>query len=78
MLVNYLGESTFQNGIRDYLQQFKYKNAKTQDLWNSLEKAAGGKPVAQLMKSWTRQMGVLLIRLTKSYLTCLVPCHLGH
>ena len=58
MLVNYLGEKDFQTGMRNYLQEFKYRNARTVDLWNNLEKAANGKPVAKLMESWTRQMGV--------------------
>jgi aminopeptidase N len=58
MLVNYLGEDVFRTGIRSYLKQFKYKNARTQDLWSALEVAAKGKPVAKLMQSWTRQVGV--------------------
>jgi aminopeptidase 2 len=57
MLVNYLGEKDFQTGIRNYLQKFKYSNARTRDLWEALSAAAGGKPVADLMNSWTRQMG---------------------
>lgn len=57
MLNDYLTESVFRDGIRAYLKQFKYSNAKTMDLWRALEKASG-KPVAQLMHTWTRKDGV--------------------
>ncbi|KAI3640726.1 hypothetical protein MIR68_001604 [Amoeboaphelidium protococcarum] len=56
MLANYLGEKDFQTGVCNYLQQFKYRNAQTKDLWAALE-AASGKPVGKLMTSWTRQVG---------------------
>jgi aminopeptidase N len=55
--VSFLGEDKFRQGIRDYLQKFKYRNAKTQDLWEALS-AASGKPVGKVMHTWTRQMGV--------------------
>jgi aminopeptidase N len=36
MLVKFLGEDIFQNGMRSYLNKYKYQNAKTSDLWASL------------------------------------------
>ena len=36
MLHSVLGEETFTRGIRVYMQTYKYNNACTQDLWNSL------------------------------------------
>lgn len=41
MLCNYLGEETFQKGLRIYLKRFQYSNAVTVDLWNSLSEASG-------------------------------------
>ncbi len=57
MLVAHLGEDKFQQGIRNYLKKFKYRNADTKDLWDALS-GASGKPVAEVMHSWTRKMGV--------------------
>lgn len=40
MLFNYLGEERFREGLRLYLKEFKFSNAVTKDLWNSLGKAS--------------------------------------
>jgi aminopeptidase 2 len=57
MLVNYLGEDTFKKGIQEYLKLHKYGNASTADLWTSLADASG-KPVHDMMSSWTEHVGV--------------------
>lgn len=36
MLRHFLGDDVFQRGIVQYLKKFKYKNAKNEDLWDSL------------------------------------------
>uniref|UniRef100_A0A2K5HZD1 Aminopeptidase n=2 Tax=Colobus angolensis palliatus TaxID=336983 RepID=A0A2K5HZD1_COLAP len=36
MLKDFLGEEKFQKGIIQYLKKFSYRNAKNDDLWNSL------------------------------------------
>uniref|UniRef100_A0A8C5LXC1 Aminopeptidase n=1 Tax=Leptobrachium leishanense TaxID=445787 RepID=A0A8C5LXC1_9ANUR len=41
---------------KEYLKNFKFKNAKTDDFWESLAQASG-KPVKEVMDTWTRQMG---------------------
>lgn len=41
MLCNYLGEESFQKGLRAYLKKFQYSNAVTNDLWDSLSEASG-------------------------------------
>lgn len=56
MLVNFLGEKVFQEGMRFYLKNHKYGNAKTSDLWESLTWASG-QPVASIMNSWTKIIG---------------------
>lgn len=47
--------------MNDYLTKFKYSNAFTEDLWEYLGKASG-KPVAEVMSSWTKQMGYPVIK----------------
>ncbi|PJF20032.1 Peptidase M1, membrane alanine aminopeptidase domain-containing protein [Paramicrosporidium saccamoebae] len=56
MLVTYLGEETFQKGLRKYLKKHQYQNAKTQDLWFSLSEASG-QSVNDIMNAWTRIIG---------------------
>ncbi|KAH7668119.1 CRE-PAM-1 protein, partial [Aphelenchoides avenae] len=41
MLCNYLGEATFQKGMRTYLDRFQYNNAVTKDLWQAFSEASG-------------------------------------
>jgi aminopeptidase N len=60
MLENYLGEETFRDGIRRYMQAHALSNATTADLWQALE-AASGQPVAAIAAAYTEQAGVPLI-----------------
>ena len=61
MLATYLGEKDFKQGLRDYLKKYSHKNAKTEDLWRSLEKASG-KPVRDFMKNWTSKSGYPMVK----------------
>ena len=56
MLEHYLGEETFRKGLSVYLKKYAYQNAKTLDLWKTLEKVSG-KPVRAVMASFTQQEG---------------------
>ena len=47
--------------MNDYLTKFKYNNAFTEDLWEALGKASG-KPVSDVMTTWTKQMGYPVIK----------------
>jgi aminopeptidase 2 len=60
MLNTFLGGELFMNGVRSYLQAFKYKNTMTADLWHHLSQASG-QDVASLMRSWTKEMGYPLV-----------------
>jgi len=59
MLVTYLGLPAFQEGIRSYLKQHTYGNAKTADLWEAL-----GDKASQMMPAWTKQTGYPVIALS--------------
>lgn len=61
MLANYLGEKDFRDGLRYYLKTHAYKNTKTTDLWQALEKVSK-KPVTEIMKNWTLKPGYPLIQ----------------
>jgi aminopeptidase N len=61
MLEAYLGEETFREGIRAYMQKHQYSNTTTVDLWSALGKASG-KPVAKIASDWTSQAGFPIIK----------------
>lgn len=63
MLEEYLGEEIFREGLKHYMNKFKYDNADTDDLWNSMEEISK-KPVKKLMHSWTKQEGYPIISAT--------------
>ena len=60
MLEAYLGEDAFRRGVSEYLHRFRYANARTEDLWESLERASGA-PVRQLMSPWTDRPGLPVV-----------------
>ncbi|XP_077862985.1 puromycin-sensitive aminopeptidase isoform X1 [Saccoglossus kowalevskii] len=63
MLHDYIGDEDFKNGMNHYLSKHQYKNTFTEDLWESLGKASG-KPVNDVMSTWTKQMGFPVIKVT--------------
>ncbi|XP_063774977.1 glutamyl aminopeptidase [Pseudophryne corroboree] len=56
MLEDWITPQKFQEGCQNYLKNYHFKNAKTDDFWGSLAEASG-KPVKEVMDTWTRQMG---------------------
>ncbi len=61
MLRNYLGDTTFRDGVRHYLKTHTYSNAITTDLWEAFE-AVSDKPVRVFMETWTGQPGYPIIK----------------
>ncbi len=61
MLMSYLGPKDFQKGLQQYLKKHAYGNAKTEDLWQALEKASG-KPVGKVMQNWVGKPGHPVVR----------------
>ena len=49
--------------MNEYLTKFAYKNAATEDLWESLA-TASGKPVDMVMSTWTKKMGYPVLTVT--------------
>jgi len=61
-------------GLQHYLSDHKWGNAKTIDLWTALG-AASGKPVPEVMDTWTKKVGFPLVKveaLTLSNGKCLL------
>ena len=56
MLEQFLGPEVFQGGLYRYLKGNEYGNARTHDLWASLEEESG-LPVTDIMNSWVLQTG---------------------
>jgi len=63
MLHSVLGEEVFTTGIRAYMQTYKYSNACTQDLWDSL-KSVSEVEVAVLMDCWINNVGFPIIKVS--------------
>ncbi|CAL1545832.1 unnamed protein product [Lymnaea stagnalis] len=64
MLHEYLGDEDFRKGMNVYLTRHQYKNTFTEHLWNALEEASG-KPVGEIMKTWTKQMGFPVLKVSQ-------------
>jgi puromycin-sensitive aminopeptidase len=56
MLERWLGEHAFRDGVRYYLDRYRYANTETTDLWDALEHATA-RPVRRIMDSWIFQPG---------------------
>jgi len=65
MLENYVGEPNFQRGLKKYLSDFKYKNAKGQDLWDAIGKASK-MPVTSMINTWLKQPGFPLVEINQN------------
>ncbi|MHA7647078.1 M1 family metallopeptidase [Nitrosopumilus sp. S4] len=64
MLEHYVGEPNFQKGLKKYLSDFKYKNAKGQDLWDAIGKASK-MPVSSMVNTWLKQPGFPLVEINQ-------------
>ncbi|XP_056151977.1 glutamyl aminopeptidase [Lampris incognitus] len=56
MLEDWMGQDKFRDGCRKYLKDYNFKNAKTANFWTSLANVSR-LPVAEVMDTWTKQMG---------------------
>jgi len=64
MLEHYVGESNFQKGLKQYLVDFKYKNAEGSDLWNAIGKISK-MPVRAMVSTWLTQPGFPIVEVEK-------------
>jgi len=73
MMANFLGVSTFNRGIANYLHAYSLSNANQDNLWSFLT-AVGqedgtlvGKTVKEVMDTWTVQMGYPVVTINRRY-----------
>ena len=60
MIHSWIGSDKFKEGMKAYFKKHAYSNTQTEDLWKCFEDASG-KPVEQVMSTWTKQMGYPVI-----------------
>ncbi len=75
MLEQFIGPEVFKDGIRQYLQNHKYSNTETSDLWDALEDATKRSPlpngiseafsVRKIMDTWIFQGGYPSINVSR-------------
>jgi aminopeptidase N len=65
MLEDYVGADAWRRGVQAYVAAHKYGNAQTDDLWASVETAAG-RPITAIAHDFTLQPGIPLIRVEKA------------
>ncbi|XP_040055445.2 glutamyl aminopeptidase [Gasterosteus aculeatus] len=63
MLEDWMGKDKFRDGCRKYLKDYYFDNAKTANFWKSLADVSG-LPVADVMDTWTKQMGYPVLDLS--------------
>ena len=56
-----VGAKAFQTGLQNYLSKHSHGNTETTGLWNEWSESPG-KPAAELMSSWTQQMGYPVLK----------------
>lgn len=60
MLLDYIGEDAFKEGLKSYFDQHKYANTSKDDLWATLS-ASSGKNINAFMDPWLEQSGMPVI-----------------
>ncbi len=61
MIKAVIGMADFQKGLGNYMKKHAYGNTETTDLWNAWGDVSG-MPIADMMASWTEQMGFPLVK----------------
>ncbi|XP_072037073.1 aminopeptidase N-like [Amphiura filiformis] len=71
MCRSFLGEPTFQKGLKIYINRFAYQTATNDELWDCLQEAADEDgldlDVATIMHTWVLQMGYPVVNITRDY-----------
>ena len=56
MIQKFVGEDSFRDGITEYLNDHRYGNAESDDLWTALEEESQ-LPVTKVMRAWVERAG---------------------
>nr|XP_023015706.1 puromycin-sensitive aminopeptidase-like [Leptinotarsa decemlineata] len=63
MIHHFIGDDDFRKGMHLYLVKHQYNNTFTEDLWAALTEASS-KPIAEIMSTWTTQLGFPVVKVT--------------
>ncbi|XP_076675235.1 aminopeptidase N-like [Andrena cerasifolii] len=76
MLSNMVGEDVFRAGLLSYINEHKYSNVTSNDLWEAMQSAlnqsnttGGNFQVKEVMDTWIEQTGYPLVTVTRNYTT---------
>ena len=61
MLEDFLTPARFQQCVTNYLNEYKFSNAVTDDFLTEIEKVVTEIPVKEIMRTWTEQMGLPVV-----------------
>ncbi len=64
MLQYYVGDHSFQAGLKQYFRTYAYSNTDGDDLWTAIADASG-KDITTLMNSWISQPGFPVVHVTQ-------------
>lgn len=64
MIEAWIGEDAFRDGVRKYLTQFSYQNARGSDLWKKLQEVSG-KPASEVMEAWIQKPGYPVVKVSR-------------
>lgn len=64
MLREYVGDSVFQSGLKQYFKDHAYQNTEADDLWNAIS-VAFGKDINILMNTWISQPGYPVVHVSQ-------------
>jgi aminopeptidase N len=64
MLQHFVGNAAFQTGLKQYFQDFAYKNTEANDLWQAVA-TASGKDIVSIMNTWISQSGYPVVHVTR-------------
>ena len=65
MIGQYVGRDNFRDGVRRYMREHAYGNTVDSDLWSIMQQAVG-KPILAIEHDFTRQVGVPLVRVSRT------------
>ena len=70
MIEDYASESTFREGLRNYLKKHSYSNATKDDLWGAIQDAADNegskKKIIEVAQAWIENPGYPIVSISKS------------
>ncbi len=61
MLHEFIGAEVFKEAIQDYMDNFSYDNATTEDLWSHLSRSSK-RDVGSILNCWIRELGFPVVR----------------